>query len=495
MFIDEYKLMKQIESKNQVISLVNVHSEQMSKLNNLLKFINKIVKSAEEVDLNYMFKDLKKVTNTIIGTSMDYNEVLTNWNESNFKDFYKELSAMADDEELAIANITELNDLINEFKNGDVTNEIQKRLVYLQSKYESGVIISYIDEQVINDKWKVIKESDYIRNSTYYECVIYLGTINMYSDQNTIYKANRTIYLGFDFYPNDFIEKPIFRGNHLINSKVYKDIKIDDSDNKKVKYDSRIENHYEKKHVIDSKNYLNIFAQNTKKNTNREINAKLLIFPQNTFIFTPERSKVNIFKLNQNSLFKKNVKDIIVGEYIVRKKASAQDYIKKRAAEIVGSNYEKMYWEVTQYKSLLKNQMKENRIDIDGLKLKLQLEGIIVSHQLLKNWIYGETIAPRKLDKILEYFNFTEDDIERIHSESQVINNAHIQAGKEMFKILNEGINFSSEKLYFNLKNEGTFEFEVPKLGSFVILKIDGIGNGTEKVDIKNINKLYKRSK
>ena len=253
MFIDEYKLMKQIESKNQVISLVNVHSEQMSKLNNLLKFINKIVKSAEEVDLNYMFKDLKKVTNTIIGTSMDYNEVLTNWNESNFKDFYKELSAMADDEELAIANITELNDLINEFKNGDVTNEIQKRLVYLQSKYESGVIISYIDEQVINDKWKVIKESDYIRNSTYYECVIYLGTINMYSDQNTIYKANRTIYLGFDFYPNDFIEKPIFRGNHLINSKVYKDIKIDDSDNKKVKYDSRIENHYEKKHVIDSK--------------------------------------------------------------------------------------------------------------------------------------------------------------------------------------------------------------------------------------------------
>lgn len=487
MFFKKFDLLNQYDTKKKVY-LVSINSPEITEFNKYYQYVYKRVKDLDSLELNEAFSDtLKQLFYLIRNTVEPYDKVLKNYKFNELGSFFTQLVAL-DYEENTKKKLRELANLIKKFSTGDICNQMREKYLYYQGLYGGkNVVVTYYPPY--DSKIEYRSFYNYFKDSTFYDNTFFLGTPNFYGD-NTIFKAKRTFYLGYDIYRMSFPKKKIIDSNFKENSSIYRDIEIITiADETNQDLENMIE-----EAVFENK-VMRINLDEIKKNhspSSEDIlvtKANLVTFKSDNFIFFAQKSKLNILNKETGDIDITNLKELNSNDWLVIRTYSDEEYLTNEARKEIGSNYDKYYDEVTKYKKILQFKIENEYYTLERLRKALRNSGVEVSKQLLMQWIYGDTIAPREYDKILRFLDYREQEINLLNNYYKVIINARRNAGKKLNDVTQKVIDSKGiDKIREHMYENHFYEFS-NTYGDYRIEEISFID--VDSIDIET-NDLYK---
>ncbi|WP_170168037.1 hypothetical protein, partial [Staphylococcus piscifermentans] len=113
---------------------------------------------------------------------------------------------------------------------------------------------------------------------------------------------------------------------------------------------------------------------------------------------------------------------------------------------------------------------------------------------LLKNWLFGDTIKPRELEKILNYLSFSDYLVNKTINAADKIIQAHITAGREVIKELNKKIEvIDNEEIMEEMSVNEEYVFDLEGVGEFLIQQVQYTPQKVDNISSKDMYKLIGR--
>ncbi|MDN6749186.1 MAG: hypothetical protein L0L95_02930, partial [Staphylococcus equorum] len=252
----------------------------------------------------------------------------------------------------------------------------------------------------------------------------------------------------------------------------------------------------EEKEIIPNESSFHLDYWLTKYHSNKNelsqaIQARVIEFVTGEHIFFPINSKVKVFNKVQKVVREKPINSIEENDWVVIKTSSDGDYIRQRAERIVGNSYQSMFYRVTKYKEQLLNYANRQDLSTKELKKVLQKNEIHVEEQLLNQWLFGDTIAPRKYREILEFLGYDIETINTLENEYRIILDAHKRAGRDLGRNIQTLIEKTeTQQISEKMRKFYTFNFEIEKIGHFSIKEVSCIVDKKVKADINDLYKI-----
>lgn len=490
MFSKQYDLLNNYDCEKQIL-LVSIYSREITEFNTYYQYLIKRIDELNDKDLKENFDEtLKRLFSNIKFTLDSYETVLADFDLNKLGLFFTSIQNKDPDNKTTDV-LRKLADLIKLFKSGDVKNKMYEKYEEFKNsdKNDSIIIKKYIFGRSVFPYQLATK---YYKSDTFYKQVFFLGSPNIYGKQ-TIFKAQQTYYLGYDIHPMNFSQTPIVKGNSKKNSAIYEGLKIskvaDENNSDGIFYSEDIYNPIQ----------MNINMKDIKKNyvtdsTEEKLTeAKLVLLNSGNHIFYTTSSKVNILDETTGTLTRNQLNDDMEGNWVVIRMASDEDYKISESKKIIGKSYDLKMSEVTKYKELLKNKFQGNTLD--SIRLSFKKIDVEASNMLIKNWVFGDTIAPAEVTyrKILKYLDYKDSEINLLVEYYKEIRRARSVAGRKLNKHIQSSINnIGLERISDGIVHENYFEF-TDDLGQFRVEVINDIDQEITEIETNHLYKLKRQ--
>ncbi|MBO0429997.1 hypothetical protein JZO82_12550 [Vagococcus fluvialis] len=478
MFFEKFDLLNQYDIKKKLY-LVSINSPEITEFNKYYQYVYKRVKDLDSSELSESFSDtLKQFFSEIRTTVEPYDKVLKKYNFNELGSFFTQL-VNSDYEENTKIILSELADLIKRFRLGDICNQMREKFLYYQELYGgNNVVVTYYPSYDSQIEYSSVY--NYFKNPTFYDDAFFLGTPNFYGD-NTIFKAKRTFYLSYDIYRMSFSKKNILDFNSDDNNSIYRDVDvITIADEKTQKLENMIEEEeFENKVMRINIDYIKKHHSKSSEDT-LVTRAKLVSFKSDNFTFFALKSKLNVLNKRTGAIDITNLSELNSYDWLVIRTSSDEEYLTNEARKEIGPNYDKYYDEVTKYKEELQFKVENEYYTLDRLRSALKDSGVEVRKQLLMQWIYGDTIAPRDYDKILQFLDYRESEVNLLSNYYRVIVSAKKNAGKKLSDITqkvidSEGIDNIREHMYEKNLYEFSNEYGEYRIEEILFVDVESI--------------------
>lgn len=240
------------------------------------------------------------------------------------------------------------------------------------------------------------------------------------------------------------------------------------------------------------------YSNNKVSEMNDNISGYLIPFTNGKVFISPENAKLHVLSVENSiddtkdfKVLKKTSEKLKVNDWIIIKNYTTATYLAKVAKNIIGeNNYDECMTYINNYKSELVSKMNEIG-NVESLYRDMKQQGIKISTVLLlKNWLFGETIKPRELEKILNYLRFSDYLANKTINAADKIIQAHITAGREVIKELNKKIeDIDNEEIMEEMSVNEEYVFDLEGVGEFLIQQVQYT---PQKVDNISSNDMYK---
>ncbi|GEK90282.1 hypothetical protein SAMN04488100_1518 [Alkalibacterium putridalgicola] len=496
MYINEFNMLKNYDSIEKQVYFLALHSNEITEFNDYYRYTFARVRDLDDEDLTESFDVLKYLFNQIRGSFVEYQTELEQFNFDDLNIFFTLLSEK-DYKEETIDILKKFSNLIINFREGSIKNTLERRLKELYSSNNgNNAVIAYRFPQEIENKYTIVTANEYIRNLKYYDNVFFIGSPNYYYNMNSIFKATNTYFLSYDIYRNELKKRTIIPNNYIENSGIFTGISFNKSS---INTHSKLD---ESNDAIQSESsyHFNKFINNLKKESQNHrsiqvLTARALELANEECIFLPINSKVRVLDKKTKKINIRKITDILNDDWVIIKQSSDEEYIHQKAKEIVGSGYGDMFERITKYKIELLNYMDENGIDLIGLKDVFANFGIKVRRQVLQDWVYGSTIAPREYKEILGFLNYNQKAIVQLESEYKSIRRAHSLAGRILLRNLQKIVDtFDMSDIETAMYRYNTFDMDIENIGEFCIKKVKVINKEPVEVEYSELYRVLKIS-
>lgn len=483
-------MLKKHDSQEKNVHLIPLHSDEITQFNYFYRYIHKRVKDLNDEELNESFDILIFLFNDIRNSLNNYKVELEKFNFNELSTFFSILSEK-DFEDTTTDVLINFAELINKFKNGKVENTLKKNLDKLYINNGRNALITHKLPSVNNRDSNIITASAYVRGDIFYDRVFFIGSPNYYYKYNTVFKAKDIYYVSYDIYHNNYKRELIIPNNNIKNSGVFKGVNISSKTTKDSKLD-------ESKDIIMtdlSYDFIKVINRLSKtkesENINHSHNARAIELFDNQYILLPLNSKVRVLDEITNKIKIKNIKNLYRNDWIVLKKSSDEEYIKEMAKNIIGPNYHMMFREVVKYKKQLIQYMDENNLDLEGLQREMRKQSVLVHLNVLHDWVFGTTIAPREFNEVLNFLGYSPSSRKVLEDYYQQIMNAHRLSGRNLLKNIQKIIDtFDLATIKNAMDKHNTFNMNIDSIGEFCVKRVNGISNENLEVDYSELYKV-----
>lgn len=486
MFTNKFSMLNKYDEEKKVI-VHRIHSPEIKQLHYFYKFLKKRIYDLENSYLNEKFSIVEELYRQIISSIDPFDQLLLNFDFSNLNDFIKKLVKVDYNEDTSEI-IKDFISLIKEFRNGRVKNELYSDLkkLYMNVDGENKVILDYYWEKR-NEEFHQGKLKQYIIGENFYDAVFFLKSPNYYKQTTTILKSRITYYLSYDIFQSKFSEELIIPDNIKENSSIFEGVKIlfngsENNSQDEDTFESIYNNNYAKKWIEDYKIL----------NNNATTNARLFGLLSGDVILFPTNSRLRLLDCENGLVFKEENSKVELGDWIIIRQSSDEEFIKNSARKQLGVIYDSMFEEVTRYKKQLLDVLDEKK-SIFSLMKVLEQHDIHVESQVLKNWIFGDTIRPKEYRKILDFLKYDSDEIKKLEKFASKIHGAHSNAGRELGKIYQKFINeIGFDEIDKEMCHSNRIDLDIDRFGIFTIETIAYVSDVLIEVEYSD---LYKRLK
>lgn len=497
MFSERIKQLAAFDKNEQVIYLESLNSDAISHFNRYYRQLNKIVIEIDDEQLNESFLILRNYFNSLRSTIIPFQQIATEEIYMDINRLFDRITQYREGEE--IYNLLDsFGAVIGNIKSGVYENKLPEKIRERLVEDEKTAIINYYWALNLNSPFgkntELVRLRKYLTTEKYYDKAIFIGSPSYYSASyeltNTIQKANKIYYISYDIYSSTISDKSVIEGNMPKFSKLFSEFSVLDNTKKYNIADIESDEYYDSIENSPVHNWVNHLVKKNKDNRDAipsyvfELESeRAIIYPENGSLYVVNDVDLEVKKVNSV-----NVKST---DWIIIKSSSESDYLDKKAAEIIGESYHNIYKKVISYKGKLLERL-DKLGSLRALKTDLQLNKIPSTSQLLRNWIYGDTIAPESYVQILNYLNYEEKDIENQVIMVKNIISARQRAGMNMMKNINKLIHkFGEEQIMEEMDSNLLFEFEVPNTGQFIIETVRQRVSKKIDVEFKDLYKLH----
>lgn len=244
------------------------------------------------------------------------------------------------------------------------------------------------------------------------------------------------------------------------------------------------------------------YSNNKVSEMNDNISGYLIPFTNGKVFISPENAKLHVLSVENSiddtkdfKVLKKTSEKLKVNDWIIIKNYTTATYLAKVAKNIIGeNNYDECMTYINNYKSELVSKMNEIG-NVESLYRDMKQQGIKISTVLLlKNWLFGETIKPRELEKILNYLRFSDYLANKTINAADKIIQAHITAGREVIKELNKKIeDIDNEEIMEEMSVNEEYVFDLEGVGEFLIQQVQYTPQKVDNISSKDMYKLIGR--
>lgn len=510
MHTSKFQYLKEISDAKQKVQFETVESKELETLHKNLNQIEKSIYTLGSSYLDNEFETLKKfktiVSSTIDEYSFKLNEYFSEKDWAEVATFFNNLYEINND---LLEISRETFKIINDLKKGNVENNMRRmvsQLVINQENNNIAIISNYIDEifKKENPQIDILKPTQFVKMNIFYDTVIFIGTPYLYGKFDTLFLGKNIIYVSYRFYRNKLIKKKYTDSNSDKANQIYKNIEFIENNN-----EERIVYHEEM--TISELERMNLnrwIEQNILDNTSDNINeledneelisSKIVQLDNNKhYIILPESSlrKLEVgFDIDSNKIVtikKSKMSNIKVGDWIILKTDTEEEYLVKRAKEIYGeSTYNSQLNLITVYKDDLKKRKKTFGTYYKFMKDLNKNNVKVSSVALIQNWI-KDTIRPRNLQNILVYLGYEKSKIDRTLSAAKFINQSHRKAGRGIGNRLNNYLkNLDVEELEEAMVVDGEYTFYLDKIGEFNVVTVKDIIAEEIKINRKELYRI-----
>lgn len=509
--IERFNFIEDYTNLNNKVEFVSVTSPDLEILFRNIKHIEKQVRTLNSVELEELFTTLKRLRSIVFSTLDNFSDKLNSyfndreWHD--LRDFFNRLVELDD----SLKNLSqETYTIINNLKNNFYGNPLNKKISDLIHQNETksiAVCAKYLDSSfsVTHSNIEYLKPHELAKGYKVYDVVIFIGTPYIYKGFNTIFIGEEIYYVAYNVYKNYLSKMNYIQGNNIDSIELYKKVELSDSNQKtkntffetdltdieKNKINKWIMNHNQKHLSVNNAETGEEVV--TGKIIQLENNKHIVMSPHSKFRVVDERKdKDNKLVL---TLISKYLDTLKVGEWIIIKQSTEEDYLVKKSKDIFGEAvYNERVDLVNEYKNDLKSRMSKFR-NIDKFIEDLKNNNVNVSTvQVLKNWL-GETIRPRNLEKILLYLGYSQLKINETINAADFINKAHNTAGRELVKNIEVYLKLINvEELEAAMALEKEYEFNVDSIGLFSIQLVKSIIKENISIHPKNMYKITETS-
>ncbi len=411
-----------------------------------------------------------------------------------------------------------VENLFKKYLLSDYENKKLQIIVDWGKKHSSGVIVvsdsidednlekfrQYLDEKIIKNSFRLIKESMLINEDNLFDEVLILGIPRFVKLQQILYLMKvRKIFIVINL-----IDAFLFN-KFLVNNNTQKIISDLNSNN-----DTSIWLLEESKESLErflklgkSSSSVNLFTDDDRgkillktrvnektsdiDSDKRVDNVYMVDFSYNKYAFF--LNSHNLLRINYSTFLKNSfnckVNDLVVSDFIIMRETDF-DLISTYAILLLKESGQTDLIKVSQvWKEKL--QEKAFQMSISSIIYQLKRIGCKRGEATIKNWLYNsEIICPQKkedLEKISEFCKPNSFNTDEVYYACSVIKAKHIQAGAEIQKKVKE---FLSNLDYEDLIRLRDYpDFFIDGIGKIYLLRVEDI-NKIDNVYYKNLNKI-----
>ncbi|WP_114604325.1 hypothetical protein [Staphylococcus sp. EZ-P03] len=486
------------------IQQVRVDSKEVKQFHKIYEnFYRKLGHYSKE--LQDQLKVLKPLNFYLQISCLNYSELidekLDEVMEKKIVEFFNEIYNLDDP---TLIHLVELyQKILNQFLENEVDNKIDKELNHLLRENE-GERIAIVSFESLEKKYNIEKVDVYhpnklLKRNELYDVVIFIGTPSLFPEYQTTFFGKEIYYISHDIYNINFKTESILNKSKNALSNLYEKVNLEADDFKlrdKPFMDDEAVN-VEKEIRI---NYLvEKYTGKSESELNSNIPGYMIPFTKGRVYFVPEGARVHTLKISNDAVLgedlqvqRETLKNLEKGDWIIIKKSTASKYLSEIAMKLIGRrNYENHYSYIKKYKDDLLEKLEEKG-NLKNLFSDMRREGVNISDiMLLKNWVYGETIKPRVLTKILKYLNYSDEKIQQTLIAAEEIVRSHKKAGRESNKNLNEKIQMiDNEEIMEEMIQHEEYEFELEGVGEFLVQQIQYSPQKLEDIDVYHMYRL-----
>lgn len=411
-----------------------------------------------------------------------------------------------------------LNGLLEKFKIMKVQYEdlfkayvesIVKALIYIKNNYAQQNFIAQelakrihpTSHQCIVTQFKsnlteisgvpVLRATEYIKGSEFYGEVFVIGTPDFYDERiKNVFLAKETYFISYNIFKNKINKQKPFKNlkqKDLVDLQ-FKNIRVQrgfdgqvfNEDLGKQKLDEFLKEEILKRYQEEAKN-LDVIDQ---------VEAKLVILRNNYYIFVPIDTEIRKIDCETLEISKAPIKDIHVGDWLLFRNNTNSDLVIEIANQILGEVHHKYRNNQRAWKKRLHRLVKGRDFN-QVIRYLNKYDVKNVTPQNVRNWLKEGSISMQQFEELLTALKFTESERTIIKNTSSKLKSAHLKAGRNISKILLEGID---QAVIEDLQENGYATFTTPKVkgASFNIEVIDEIHSDTILVDNNNILRILK---
>lgn len=486
------------------IRQVRVDSREVKQFHKIYEnFYRKLGQYSKE--LQDELKVLKPLNFYLQISCLDYSELvdekLDEVMEQKIVEFFNEIYNLDDP---TLIHLVELyQKILNQFLENEIENKIDKELKNLlrENEGQEVAIVSFesLEKKYNIDKVDVYHPNKLLKGNELYDVVIFIGTPSLFPEYQTTFFGKEIYYISHEIYNFNFKTEPILNKSKSALSNLYENVNLEADDiklrDKPFMDDEAIS--VEKEMKI---NYLvEKYTGKSETELISNIPGYMIPFTKSRVYFVPEGARVHVLKISNDTVsgedlqvHRENLSKLEKGDWVIIKKSTASKYLSEIAMKLIGRrNYENYNSYIKEYKNDLLKKLEEKG-SLKILFRDMRREGINISDiMLLKNWIYGETIKPRVLNKILKYLNYSDMKIQQTLIAAGEIVKSHMKAGRESNKNLNEKIQMiDNEEIMEEMIQHEEYEFELEGVGEFLVQQIQYSPQKLENIDVNNMYRL-----
>lgn len=488
MFTNKLEMLKRYDQEKTII-IHRVESKEIQQLHKYYKYFKKRVYELDNDYLKEKFLILKELYQQIISSIEPYDNLLEEFNFPALSEFITRLSKSDAYEETSEV-VKNFIVLLKEFRSGNIKNKLYSNLKMLYEKIngKNKIVLDYY-WKVENEEFIQGRVGHYTTGDKFYDAVFFLRSPNYYPTTKTVLKAKKVYYLSYDIFQSTFKETLIISGNKRENSALFDGVDIVYQGSKKIVQDEDTFEQFFTGNNDYAKNWIRNYQSSSNDVTTK---AQLFGLIQGEVVLFPTSSRLRLLNKETGVISKENSSNVKIGDWLVIRQSSDEAFIKNSARDQLGKSYDYMFEEVTGYKNkLLKIIHDEGSILV--LKKKFAENDILVELQVLKNWIYGDTIRPKEYEKILELLSYKPSKIKELMNFASKIHGAHSNAGRELGKKYQEFINqIGIDEIKNKMRDFYRLDIEIEKFGTFTIETITYIGDQIVEVEYGDLYRRFK---
>ncbi|GEP85350.1 Uncharacterised protein [Staphylococcus piscifermentans] len=398
--------------------------------------------------------------------------------------------------------------LIKNFSEDKVKNLISENVEKLIDDYKGKTIaiVSYEDvkKKYFSSEVEVYQPNIFLKTNKIFDVVIFVGTPSLYPEFQTLLFGKKIYYISHNNFNAKFKTEQILSSDLNSISNLYEGVTFNGET--KMNVDEQVEyldnESLEIEKEIRLNNIVEKYSNNKVSEMNDNISGYLIPFTNGKVFISPENAKLHVLSVENSiddakdfKVLKKPSEKLKVNDWIIIKNYTTATYLAKVAKNIIGeSSYDECMTYINNYKSELVSKMNEIG-NVKSLYRDMKKHGIKISTVLLlKNWLFGDTIKPRELEKILNYLSFSDYLVNKTINAADKIIQAHITAGREVIKELNKKIEvIDNEEIMEEMSVNEEYVFDLEGVGEFLIQQVQYTPQKVDNISSKDMYKLIGR--